>query len=174
MNTLNLINQIFENDKPVFVMLVGCPGSGKTSYARELLEYLGSDFEDSIELISTDDIRSELTGDSNNQTENRRVFDAVYSLIGHALKRNKSVIYDATNTISKHRNNILGIVNKYNVAKVCVIMDTPLIECLMNNNKRDRKIPSSTIEKMYISSIANPPTTKEGFDVIINRKYDEE
>lgn len=46
-------------NKPTFTMMVGLPGSGKSTYAKELADRTNA------KLCSSDAIREELTGDIN-------------------------------------------------------------------------------------------------------------
>ena len=49
-------------NKPTFTMMVGLPGSGKSTYAKELAERTNA------KICSSDAIREELTGDISIQT----------------------------------------------------------------------------------------------------------
>ena len=79
-------------DGGIFIMLVGPPGAGKTSYAKWLKKkYMN------FEIISPDEIRKEMTGDECDQTNNTAVFDKVYSRICTYLAECYNVIYATSN-----------------------------------------------------------------------------
>ena len=78
-------------------MMVGLPGSGKSTYAKQLSE------ETNAVICSSDTIREELYGDENSQDNNDEVFKILHSRIKENLKNGKNVIYDATNINSKRR-----------------------------------------------------------------------
>lgn len=90
------------NIKPNFIMMVGLPCSGKSTYAKEL----SNDLEAII--CSSDAIRKELSGDINLQDKNEEVFKVLHNRIKENLKEGKSVIYDATNINSKRRRSFLS------------------------------------------------------------------
>lgn len=48
-------------DKPIFIMLVGLPGSGKSTYAELLKKQYNAI------ICSSDEARKKITGDENNQ-----------------------------------------------------------------------------------------------------------
>ena len=59
--------------KPKLIVMVGLPGSGKSTYAKELIKKGRADI-----ILSSDAIREELTGDESNQTVNDKVFKLLY------------------------------------------------------------------------------------------------
>ena len=73
-----------------FIMLAGLPGSGKSTYAEELVRKEG------FVVHSSDKIREEL-GDVNDQSKNEQVFTILHKRIKEDLRSGKNVIYDATN-----------------------------------------------------------------------------
>lgn len=85
------------NRIPTFVMMVGLPASGKSTYAKELAEEMKA------VICSSDAIRKELYDDENSQNNNEEVFKLLHSRIKECLREGKNVIYDATNINSKRR-----------------------------------------------------------------------
>ena len=77
------------------VMLVGLPGSGKSTYAGKLKK-------EGVIIHSSDRVREEL-GDVNDQSKNEEVFRILHKRIKDDLKSGKSVAYDATNLNRKRR-----------------------------------------------------------------------
>lgn len=129
--------------KPIFIMIVGLPASGKSTYAKELSEKYNAN------IHSSDVIREELSGDVNNQNINSKVFQTLHSRIKEDLRNGKNCIYDATNINYKRRMAFLQELNKIPCKKICILMATPYKECLKRNTERDRKVPEEVIEKMY-------------------------
>ena len=62
------------DERPVFTMLMGLPGSGKSTFANEVVT---ADSLTSV-LISSDSLREELFGDVNDQTHNTEVFEEMH------------------------------------------------------------------------------------------------
>lgn len=139
-------------------MMVGLPGSGKSTYAKELSNDL-----DAI-ICSSDTIRKELCGDINSQDKNEEVFKILHNRIKENLRKGKSIIYDATNINSKRRRAFLSELKNIPCYKKCVIMATPLSECCKRNDSRDRNVPYDVIKRMYMNW--NTPYWFEGWDDI--------
>lgn len=138
-------------------MLIGLPASGKPTIAKEL-----SKLEGAI-IVSSDEIRQELLGDINDQSQNTKVFEEVEKRIKEGLLKG-NVIYDATNINYKKRRAFLQRLNKIEVEKIAVLVATPYEECIERNANRDRKVPEEVIKRMYFNFYI--PQYYEGFDDI--------
>lgn len=146
------------NRKPYFVMMVGLPGSGKSTYAKELADEMRA------VICSSDAIREELCGDENSQDKNEEVFKILHSRIKECLRKGVNVIYDATNINSKRRRVFLSELRNIPCIKKCVIMAVPFDDCCEQNKTRDRIVPYEVIERMYKNW--NTPYWFEGWDEI--------
>lgn len=144
---------------PIFTMMVGLPGSGKSTYAEKLSK------EHNAILCSSDKIREELYGDENSQSNNDAVFKLLHKRIKELLKAGESVIYDATNINSKRRRAFLSELKNIMCQKICVIMATHFEDCCEWNNSRNRVVPYEVIERMYKNW--NTPYWFEGWDKIL-------
>lgn len=140
-------------------IMVGLPGSGKSTKASEMLEKRNN-----IVLISTDDIREEF-GDINDQSKNNEVYDLYYKRAETALKEGKSVILDATNTTVKSRRVAIERLRKYVKGIVAHYFNVSYEVCLYRNNTRDRNVPENVITRMY--KALQIPTYAEGFTSIL-------
>ena len=140
-----------------FIMLVGLPGSGKSTYAEELKK-------EGYHIHSSDAIREELTGDVNTQDKNTEIFSILHSRIKGDLKNRKSCVYDATNMNMKRRVAFLKELEKINCIKECVLFLIPIEECKKRNSKRSRKVPDEVIDKMVKQF--DVPMDYEGWDEI--------
>ena len=78
-------------------MLVGLPGSGKSTWAEK----------QNMDIFSSDAIREELYGDASIQGDNNLIFDLLHSRIIENLKSGKDSIFDATNLSSKKRRHFM-------------------------------------------------------------------
>ena len=142
-----------------FIMLVGLPASGKSTYAKELSKIYNA------VIVSSDDMRKELFGDINCQDKNDYLFNQLKKRIKEFLRDGKSVIMDATNISSKKRKSFLVELTHISCRKECVIVATPYEECLKRNKLRDRVVPEEVIKRMYLNW--NTPYWFEGWDDII-------
>lgn len=139
-------------------MLVGLPGSGKSTHAKELsIEY-------NANIHSSDEIREELLGDVNNQTNQEGVFTVLHNRIKDDLSNNINVVYDACNIKYRRRMAFLRETERYGCDKICILIGTSYQDCLANNIKRDRQVPEEAIERMYRSF--DIPYWYEGWDDI--------
>lgn len=149
----------------IFIMLVGPPGAGKTSYANKIKKkYMN------FEIISPDEIRKELTGNANDQSRNQEVFDKVYSRIAAYLSEGYNVVYDATNCRTAYRTKVVDFCSELATHMVCVIFTTSVSTCIQRNNERSRVVPEDVIENMWFTLKKHPPTIYEGYDAIFRAK----
>jgi putative nucleotidyltransferase with HDIG domain len=128
--------------KPVFYMLVGVPSSGKTTWALE------HEDEKTI-VLSSDALREELFGDVQHQDDNDVIFNTLNKRTKECLKKGYNVIYDATNINSKKRMGLLSQLRGLNIIRKCIIFAVPIELCKDYNRKRDKKVPTSVISKMF-------------------------
>lgn len=138
-------------------MMIGLPASGKSTIAKEISESEGAI------IVSSDEIRKELLGDINDQSNNELVFKTVEERIIEGLKVG-NVIYDATNINYKKRMAFLQKLNRLEVEKIAVLVVIPYEECLERNENRERTIPKEVITRMYHNFYV--PQYFEGFDDI--------
>lgn len=143
---------------PKFIMMVGLPASGKSTYAKKLAK------EYDANIHSSDAIREELSGDINNQNINELVFKTLHNRIKEDLKNGRSCIYDATNISYKRRMVFLEELKNIPCEKICELIATPYEECLKRNAERERKVPEYVIERMYRSF--DVPHRYEGWNCI--------
>lgn len=146
-------------ENPKMIMMCGLPGSGKSHNAEWQAE------QHNANIHSSDAIREELSGDTNNQDINDLVFKTLHNRIKEDLRSGKSCIYDACNISYKRRMAFLQELKNIPCEKICVLIATPYEECIKNNANRDRVVPEYVIERMYRSF--DVPYDYEGWDDII-------
>jgi predicted kinase len=137
-------------------MLVGIPGSGKSTYAEKLANEFTMH-------ISSDAIRKEIYGDESCQDDHSRVFNLMHERTIEALKNGYDVVYDATNITRKSRASILKQLPVY-VEKKCVIVWVPIEHCIKRDVERERTVGEEVIMTMLKRFEA--PFYDEGFDDI--------
>lgn len=140
-------------------IMVGAPGSGKTTYAKDLVKKSGNTV-----IISSDEIRAELFGDEAVQADPTRVFSLAYARANKALANGKDVIFDSTAANPLLRSRVVEACGKNAEAVEFVFIDTPLDVCLKRNKMRSRHVPDNVIRR-YIARLI-PPTEAEGGSVV--------
>ncbi len=145
------------DNKPEFLMLIGLPGSGKSTYIKKY-------FNQNLRVHSSDAIRAELSGDENNQNINQLVFETLHNRVKEDLRNGISCVYDATNISYKRRKAFLDELKNIDCWKVCHVICTPYEVCLTQNEQRERVVPEEVIERMYKNF--DIPYYYEGWDDI--------
>ena len=143
--------------RPKFIMLVGIPGSGKSTYAENLINSTNSIH------LSSDGIRAELYGNEAIQGNPSEVFKIMHERTLEALTNGINVVYDATNIIRKDRASIMSKIPK-DVEAECHIMWTPIEICIKRDSERERTVGKEVITRMY--SRFQPPCYDECFNII--------
>ncbi|BAY12622.1 AAA family ATPase [Calothrix sp. NIES-2098] len=144
-------------------LLIGLPGSGKSTWAKKLLTECPQ-----MLLISTDAIRGRLFGDEGIQGSWLLIWQEIQQQLQRAIILDRTTIYDATNTQRRHRREIITLARNLGFREIMGIWaDTPLWLCLARNQKRDRQVPEEIILRMHYQLRDAPPNLEEGLDCLI-------
>lgn len=146
-------------NNPILAVMVGISGSGKSTFSKGLKTSLNA------ELVETDAIRFELTGSSEDQTQNARVFGVAKRRIDNILSHGKNAVIDATSVSVRDRKDWIDIAKKNNAEVRAYFIDTPVDVAKQRNRKRERKVPEEVIDRQ--ASRLQSPTKTEGFDSVI-------
>ena len=134
------------------VVLVGLPGSGKSTYLKQM----------GVDGLSSDAIRKLLADDETDQTIHARVFETLRYLLAQRLAIGRPVTYvDATNLTPEERRPYLEMGRAWECEVEAVFFDVPLAVCQERNSRRHRVVPAEAMAKMAGKLV--PPTTEEGF-----------
>ena len=138
-------------------MMIGIPGSGKTTYSKDLSK------EYNAKVISSDKVRQTYVGIKEND-----VFPTVFKLCIEELKENRNVILDATHITPKVRKRTFDALDEFNVPyeKVAVYVDTPVDVCVRRVEKRNQDPNELFLPLEVIASYGNniiSPSLSEGF-----------
>lgn len=154
-------------------VLIGVPGSGKTTYANKVLHAelpvgRSTDFAERIKdiqvvHISSDNIREELYGNEAEQSKNAKVFEAFYKRLKVALEEGKDVVLDATNINRKTRKRIFENVPKGTQVEAHIVW-AAINTAIYRDSHRDRVVGKEVILK--IAKRFEAPWYDEGFSDI--------
>lgn len=130
------------SDQPEIIIMVGYPGSGKSTIAKNICEnknYIhicGDVYKTSSKMIKAS--------------------------IEHILQK-KSIVFDATNSSIKKRKEYIELANKYKYNVKCIHVSTSLEESFRRNKSRisDQQVPK--IAYSIYSKHYEKPTEDEGF-----------
>jgi predicted kinase len=143
------------SDPQRIIILVGLPGSGKSTY----LERLG------VTALSSDLIRQLLADDATDQTIHGRVFNTLRYLVRQRLAIGRQVTYvDATHLTPDERRPYIKIAQSYGCEAEALFFDLPLEVCLDRNRGRARVVPEEAVRAMAAKLV--PPSVAEGFSRI--------
>lgn len=125
------------------IMLKGLPGSGKTTFAKELLKN-----DRSFKRINKDDLRA-MIDDGKWSTQNEKfIVHMRDSFIALALHNGYSVVVDDTNLAPKHAMKLKNLAKIAEVEFEEKFIDTPIEECIKRDLKRTRSVGEKVIKKM--------------------------
>lgn len=143
------------------VILVGASGSGKTTYANQLLASVRDSYH-----LSPDECRLELTGDMSDQTRNGFIFNTLVPIrMNGAHARKLNIVFDATNPSKKARKEIIKHAKKLGYRVEAHVFRVPIEVCIARNEARTRVVPTEVIMRQFAQF--QEPTLDEGLDAIV-------
>jgi len=129
------------------IILKGLPASGKSTYAKELIDKNPSKYK----RINKDDLRAMFDNGKWSKSNEKFILEIRNNLIEKSLLEGYSVIVDDTNLSSKHEKTIQQIINKLdkNINIEIKFFDIDVKECIERDLKRPNSVGEKVIRQMY-------------------------
>ncbi|MBR4377763.1 MAG: ATP-binding protein [Bacilli bacterium] len=148
------------------IALCAIPASGKSTYAKH---YKINHKDENVFIVSSDEIRKELTGVYSNLEHEKDVWEIYFKRINILRDSNSdcTIIADSTNITNKHRQ-ILGKLPGFD-KKTLVVISKELPVILERNRQRDhaKYVPEAAIKEMWDEWEKVDKETAELFDEVI-------
>lgn len=147
-------------------MMIGIPGSGKTTIAKRLQESLNAI------IISSDVVRSH-----HPDWKEECIFPEVYRQIAKNLNSGSNVIFDATNidcqTRAKHLRAIRAFISSFRLVAYVILADPDICikRIILRNEKKVELFLPPEVTLFYHHKLVHP-ALEEGFDDIITIQND--
>ena len=142
------------------IMMVGIPGSGKSTYIKNHFPNIVS--------VSRDAIRFEILDEKGGEyfDYEKEVFNSFVRQIIGSLVVDEVTIADATHLNKNSRAKLLNKVRQFADEIEVIFMDVDLITAIERNDKREghAKVPRGVIRRMFFQLEA--PEENEGFNKI--------
>ena len=156
-----------KEDLPIFLMLIGIAGSGKSYWVKHNVP------KDKFLVISSDNLRRELTGNVSDLSEDNIMWPLAKERIMEALSNGQNVILDATNVNGYYRRQFIKDLPPCRLQAKLFPLDVEKAKKRVQNDiekEVDRSnVPMHIIEEMarQFESYCTPKLLKkEGFDII--------
>ena len=146
------------------IMMVGLPGSGKSTYAKRLITT-----HPNWKYVSRDEVRYESVTDQAHYFDHEKdVFKEFCNRIDMHLLNGKTVIADATHLNKKSRDKLLHNLSAKIDKKIALVMVTDFKTCMDRNRQREgiTRVPDKTMHQMH-HAFKMPDARFEDFDQIL-------
>lgn len=144
------------------ILLMGLPGSGKSTYATTLLTRYPN-----AALICPDTLREEVTGSESDLSRDGFIWTHLIPIrMNGAALNQRPIIFDATMVSRKARKPIIAHAKELGYRVAVHVVRTSFDECVKRNASRTRQVPVEVIERMRDRWA--DPTLDEGIDEIVS------
>ncbi len=137
------------SDKLIVWLLVGAPGSGKSTFGKTLVEG-----DPRVVRVCPDEFRALIGGSESNQAVSYPAFEATYNALRCYLDNGKCVVVDATNMYRKSRKKFIQIARSRGAQVIAMVFELPKETLLKNIAKRVASGGRNVSEKVVDDMLA--------------------
>lgn len=137
------------------LMLKGLPASGKSTYARELVD------KGNWVRVNKDDLRAMAHSSKYSSAREGFIISTRNFIVKEALKRGKNVVVDDTNFLPAHEKTLHGIAEEYKAEFEVKFFDVDVATCIERDTHRAIPVGSKVIRKMYNDYLKPGPKSKD-------------
>lgn len=130
---------------PALVVMIGAPGSGKTTLAENWFR--------STQILSLDGLRGQLTDNPSDMTVEADVVRLRADILNIRLSRGLTTCIDATNVRAGYRAELLTAAELHQVPAHAIVVETFAWDCRKQNEARrdagGRYVPPAVVRQLY-------------------------
>jgi polynucleotide kinase-phosphatase len=151
------MTKIIRIPKISVVMLMGVPGSGKSTFANKYFKQ--------SEILSSDYFRELISDNKYNQTVSGKAFNTLYYVLERRLEVGKLSVIDATNLRKDDRKRILDIARHQNCGVTLIVFNTNKNVCIDRiKNRQNFYMTAEKFNRQYTNyKMSTSQVKKEGF-----------
>jgi predicted kinase len=136
---------ILDVPRRTLVVLCGPAGSGKTTFAKALInEYAAEGLRETTN-ISSDFCRGLICDDENNQQVSAEAFMLFYDILGKRMQQGVFTIADSTALQVRTRSELLAIARLHQYNTCILVFNTSLESCIQRDAERTRSVGEQVV-----------------------------
>lgn len=152
--------------RPSVVVLCGPAACGKSNFAARHFR--------SSQIVSSDRCRALVSDDEGDQRFNEQAFSLVHFIVEKRISINRLSVVDSTALTAGARRSLLSLARRYHVPCVLFLFHVSLEKCLARDQKRERSVGASTVEKQFqLFQETCREVHQEGFDHVVEFREEE-
>jgi protein phosphatase len=121
------------------VVLIGLPGSGKSTFAARSFA--------PTEVLSSDAFRAMIADDPADLDATPGAFELLHAVAARRLAGGRLTVVDATNVRPMARRPLIELARRYGRTPVAIVFDLPEELCQQRNRMRGRVVPASAVRR---------------------------